>query len=73
MFLKFPAVSSPVIENYTERLLKKYPPSWLIYMKEKIIQSAINLFITLGFKSVTMDDIASEIGISKKTIYTHFN
>jgi AcrR family transcriptional regulator len=41
-------------------------------MKEKIIQSAINLFITLGFKSVTMDDIASEIGISKKTIYTHF-
>jgi len=27
----------------------------------------------LGFKSVTMDDIAKEMGISKKTIYTHFN
>lgn len=30
------------------------------------------MFITLGFKSVTMDDIANEMGISKKTIYTHF-
>lgn len=30
------------------------------------------MFLTLGFKSVTMDDIASEIGISKKTIYQHF-
>jgi AcrR family transcriptional regulator len=29
--------------------------------------------MTLGFKSVTMDDIANEMGISKKTIYTHFN
>jgi len=30
------------------------------------------MFITLGFKSVTMDDIANELAISKKTIYTHF-
>lgn len=42
-------------------------------MKEKIIQKATELFINLGFKSVTMDDIANEMGISKKTIYTHFN
>jgi len=42
-------------------------------MKEKIIQKATEMFITLGFKSVTMDDIANEMGISKKTIYTHFN
>lgn len=42
-------------------------------MKEKIIQKATDLFITLGFKSVTMDDIASEMGISKKTIYAHFS
>lgn len=41
-------------------------------MKEKIIQKASEMFITLGFKSVTMDDIANELGISKKTIYTHF-
>lgn len=42
-------------------------------MKEKIIAKATELFINLGFKSVTMDDIASEMGISKKTIYAHFN
>ena len=41
-------------------------------MREKIIQKATNLFLRLGFKSVTMDDIANEMAISKKTIYTHF-
>ena len=30
------------------------------------------MFLTLGFKSVTMDDIAAELGISKKTIYQHY-
>jgi AcrR family transcriptional regulator len=30
------------------------------------------MYLTLGFKSVTMDDIANEMGISKKTIYQHF-
>ncbi|HIB47117.1 MAG TPA: TetR/AcrR family transcriptional regulator [Flavobacteriaceae bacterium] len=42
-------------------------------MKEKIVQKASEMFLNLGFKSVTMDDIANELGISKKTIYTHFN
>jgi AcrR family transcriptional regulator len=41
-------------------------------MRDKIISKAAEMFITLGFKSVTMDDIAQEMGISKKTIYTHF-
>ena len=41
-------------------------------MKNDIIQKATDLFLNYGFKSVTMDDIASELGISKKTIYTHF-
>lgn len=41
-------------------------------MKEKIIERANDMFLSLGFKSVTMDDLASELGISKKTIYTHF-
>ena len=30
------------------------------------------MFLNLGFKSVTMDDLANEMGISKKTIYSHF-
>ncbi|WP_040279314.1 TetR/AcrR family transcriptional regulator [Psychroserpens damuponensis] len=41
-------------------------------MREKIIHKSGELFLNLGFKSVTMDDIANEMGISKKTIYVHF-
>lgn len=41
-------------------------------MKEKILHKATDMFLTLGFKSVTMDDLAHELGISKKTIYAHF-
>ena len=41
-------------------------------MKEKIIAKATDLFLKLGFKSVTMDDIAGELCISKKTIYKYF-
>ncbi len=42
-------------------------------MREKILEKATDMFLNLGFKSVTMDDLAHELGISKKTIYTHFN
>ncbi|PWL40505.1 TetR family transcriptional regulator [Flagellimonas aquimarina] len=41
-------------------------------MREKILHKATELFLNLGFKSVTMDDLANEMGISKKTIYSHF-
>jgi AcrR family transcriptional regulator len=41
-------------------------------MKEKIIEKAAELFLTVGFKSITMDDIASKMGISKKTLYKYF-
>ncbi len=41
-------------------------------MKEKIIAKASELFLRLGFKSITMDDIACEMCISKKTIYKYF-
>jgi predicted transcriptional regulator len=41
-------------------------------IKERIIAKAREQFFRYGIKSVTMDDIASELGISKKTIYQHF-
>lgn len=41
-------------------------------MKQKIILKANEMFLKHGFKSVTMDDIANEMAISKKTIYLHF-
>ncbi len=47
---------------------------WLIikFLMEEIIKIATKMFITLGFKSVTMDDVAAKMGISKKTIYKYF-
>lgn len=42
-------------------------------MKEKIVNVAKDMFLKLGFKSITMDDIACEMCISKKTIYKYFS
>lgn len=42
-------------------------------MKDKIITKATDMFLKIGFKSVTMDDIACEMCISKKTIYKFFS
>ncbi|HLA56844.1 MAG TPA: TetR/AcrR family transcriptional regulator [Flavobacterium sp.] len=43
-----------------------------LQMKDKIIAKATDMFLRLGFKSITMDDIAGEMCISKKTIYKYF-
>jgi AcrR family transcriptional regulator len=40
--------------------------------KVRILKGAEELFFRYGIKSVTMDDIARHLGISKKTIYQSF-
>jgi AcrR family transcriptional regulator len=42
-------------------------------MKDKILEKSQELFLNLGFKSVTMDEIANSLGISKKTLYKHYS
>ena len=42
-------------------------------MEKEIVKNAAYLFLQYGYKSVTMDDLAEHMGISKKTIYTYFN
>lgn len=42
-------------------------------IKEKILNKTGDSFLKFGFKSFTMDDIANDLGISKKTIYKYFN
>lgn len=37
--------------------------------KEKILKKSEELFLRYGLKSVTMDDLASQLGMSKKTLY----
>ena len=41
-------------------------------VRERIIANAEALFFARGFSGVTMDRIATELGISKKTLYQHF-
>jgi AcrR family transcriptional regulator len=38
-------------------------------MKTQVLDTARELFMRYGVKSVTMDDLARELGISKKTLY----
>lgn len=40
-------------------------------LKESILNNSKELFLKYGFKSVTMDDIARGLGMSKKTLYQH--
>lgn len=41
-------------------------------VRENIIQASHELFMRFGIKSITMDDIAKHLSISKKTIYQYF-
>jgi AcrR family transcriptional regulator len=40
--------------------------------RQRIVDAARGHFFSHGFRSVTMDDLAEELGISKKTLYAHF-
>jgi AcrR family transcriptional regulator len=39
---------------------------------EQLLPQVLNLYQLYGIKSVTMDDVAANLGISKKTLYEHF-
>ena len=41
--------------------------------KEKIVNGALELYMRLGVKSVNMDEVATNLGISKKTLYVYFD
>jgi AcrR family transcriptional regulator len=41
-------------------------------VKDKIISEASDLMMQYGIRTVTMDDISKNLGISKKTIYQYF-
>lgn len=42
-------------------------------MKEKILESAVRQIRNYGLRRFTMDDIAEDLRISKKTLYQHFS
>jgi AcrR family transcriptional regulator len=40
--------------------------------RQRIVAGARQHFFAHGFRGVTMDDLADELGMSKKTLYAHF-
>jgi TetR/AcrR family transcriptional regulator, cholesterol catabolism regulator len=41
-------------------------------VRERIAETAERIFLRSGFNRVLMDDLARELGMSKKTLYSHF-
>src|SRR5437660_5823000 len=41
--------------------------------RHRIVTGARRYFFSHGFRGVTMDDLAAELGMSKKTLYAHFD
>jgi AcrR family transcriptional regulator len=40
--------------------------------QEMILQGAVRVFLRLGYAGTSMDRVAAEAGVSKQTIYSHF-
>lgn len=40
--------------------------------RDRILDTALERFYQFGFSNVTVDEIAAELGMSKKTLYRHF-
>lgn len=49
-----------------------YPFLKVVSVKDRIKQKAHELFMQYGLRSVTMDEIAVQLGVSKKTIYQYY-
>lgn len=41
-------------------------------IKQDIIEKSLSLFFRYGIRSVSMDEVASQLGMSKKTLYQYF-
>lgn len=41
-------------------------------ISQRIVAGARQHFFAYGFRTITMDDLAAELGMSKKTLYAHF-
>lgn len=42
------------------------------FREEEIVRTTVGLLATEGCRGMTMDDVASRLGISKATLYSHF-
>jgi AcrR family transcriptional regulator len=56
--------------NSANKFQSRTRKNWSV--RQRIVDAARAHFFSHGFRSVTMDDLAEELGISKKTLYTYF-
>jgi len=56
----------------TKKVSIVLPPLMEVNVKVRIREKARELFMRYGIRSVSMDDIAAQLGMSKKTIYQYF-
>jgi len=52
--------------------MPKVVPEYKELAKKRIIDAAYTIFNKKGYHSSTMDDIASEVGVSKASLYSYF-
>jgi AcrR family transcriptional regulator len=48
-------------------------PDFNMEAKDRILQKAHELFMRYGIRSVSMDDMAAQLGMSKKTLYQYYS
>src|SRR5260370_25964545 len=73
---KYTGLVSTVVITLTvgmKRALKQWPRSRKRNSnRQRIVDAARGHFFSHGFRSVTIDDLAEELGISKQTLYAYF-
>ncbi len=57
----------------TDRLLSKKRPAKADAAYERLVETAKSHFFAHGFRGVSMDDLAENLGMSKRTLYQHFS
>jgi AcrR family transcriptional regulator len=52
--------------------MRKAASALQLAKREQILQGALRVFLRSGFAGTSMDRVAAEAGVSKQTIYSHF-
>ena len=65
-----PQVQHPAVSLSTSEL--ENSSTGANYKREQILQGAMHIFLENGYAGTSMDRVAAEAGVSKQTIYSHF-
>lgn len=63
---------SPLMPTATAPSITRGRPK-SVEKRRKIREAAVKLFLDKGFDGASMDEIAEQAGVSKQTVYSHFN